>query len=189
MMENNKKETNLVVAGLKLSKSEIGEAAGNEKNTRLAAALIAFSVILDTVIAYFKGGSGSSGLGRMGLTGFNAAFAEMGSALIGTFLSVFIMVYVLRIFKVKPSYAGILRVYGAAIIWTIMGAVLGLILPEKFALAGILFWLAYNFSLMFGLTGYTKIKTWQSFLGIVITFAVIFGIVILYGTVIKSILG
>jgi hypothetical protein len=186
-METNRKEVNLVMAGLKFSKSEIGEACRNEKNTIPAVLLIAFSVILGVVIAFFNGNGGSSGVGRMGLTGFDAAIAEMGSLLVGTFLSAFIMVFVIRIFKVKPSYAGILRVYGAAIIWTILKSVVGLILPSGFAMVAVAFWLAYNFSVLFGLTGYTKIKLWQSFLSIVLTFAVVFGIMMLYGMVIKSI--
>ncbi len=188
-MENDKKEANLVVAGLKFSKSEIGEAASNEKNTILAVSLIVFSVIFGVVIAYFKGNGGSSGVGRMGLTGFDAAIAEMGSLLIGTFLSAFIMVYVIRIFKVKPSYTAILRVYGAAVIWSILGDIVGLFLPPALAMAGILFWLAYNFSVMFGLAGLTLIKMWQSFLTIVITFAVVFGVMMLFGMVIQAAFG
>lgn len=186
-MEDKKKEVNLVVAGLKFSKSDIGTACQNENNTMFAVLLIAFSVILGTVIAYFKGNGGSSGVGRMGLAGMDAAIAEMGSLLIGTFLSAFIMVYVIRIFKVTPSYAGILRVYGAAIIWTILKSVFGLFLPPGLAMVAILFWLAYNFAVMFGLTGYTGIKLWQSFLSIVLTFAVIFGIMMLYGMLISAI--
>ena len=186
-MENDRKEVNLVVAGLKFSKSDIGQAARNEKNTIPAVLLIAFSVILGVVIAYFKGNGGSSGVGRMGLTGFDAAVAEMGSLLIGTFVSAFIMVFVIRIFKVKPSYAAILRVYGAAIIWSILGDVFGLFLPPNLAMLAVLFWLAFNFSVMFGLAGLTKIKLWQSFLSIVITFAVVFGIMILYGMIIGAI--
>jgi len=191
-MENDKKEVNLIVAGLKFNKSELDKACSNEKNTTLAVSLIAFSVILGTVVAFIYGNGGSSGVGRMGLTGSEAAIAEMGSLLIGTFLSAFIMVFVIRIFKVRPSYAGILRVYGAAIIWTILKSVVGLIisiaaLPEKFALVGIVFWLAYNFSVMFGLAGYTKIKIWQAFLNIVLTFAVVFGVMILYGEIIKAV--
>ena len=185
-MENEKKEVNLVMAGLKFSKSEIGEACSNEKNTKLAVLLLALSVVLGVVIAFFNGNGGSSGVGRMGLTGLDAAIAEMGSLLIGTFLSAFIMVYVIRIFKVKPSYAGILRVYGAAIIWTILKSFVGLILPPQFAMATILFWLAFNFAVMFGLTGYTKIKLWQSFLSIVLTFALIFGVMMLYGMLIAA---
>ena len=180
-MENDTEEANLVMAGLKFSKSEIGEACNNKQNTALAVGLLAFSAILGIIIAFIYGNGGSSGVGRMGLTGSDAAIAEAGSLLAGTFLSAFIMVYVIRIFKVKPSYRGILRVYGAAIIWTIIGTIVGLMLPEEFSLAGVLFWLAYNFALMFGLTGYLKIKLWQSFLTIVITFAVVFGVMILYG--------
>ena len=181
MMETDAKETNLVVAGLKFSKSEIGIACNNEKNTTLAVGLLAFSVILSTVIAYIYGNGGSSGVGRMGLTGVDAAIAELGSVLAGTFLSAFIMVYVIRIFKVELTYAGMLRLYGAAIIWTILGTIAGLILPEELAMAGVLFWLAYNFSLMFGMTGYAKIKLWQAFLTIVLTFVVVFVVMILYG--------
>ncbi len=180
-MENDTKEANLIVAGLKFSKSEIGAACNNEKNTALAVGLIAFSVILGTVIAFINGNGGSSGVGRMGLTGSDAAIAELGSLLAGTFLSAFIMMYVIRIFKVKPSYTGILRVYGAAIIWTILSTLIGLVLPEEWGMAGVLFWLAYNFVVMFGLTGYLKIKLWQSFLTIVLTFAVVFGVMMLYG--------
>lgn len=178
---------NLVLAGLQFSKSKIAEACENKKNTTFAVLLIAFSVILDTVLAFLNGNGGSSGLGRMGLTGMSAAIGELGSVLIGTFLSAFIMVYVIRIFKVKPSFEEILRVYGAAIIWTILGTIVGLILPPAFGMVGILFWLAYNFAVMFGLSGLTKIKLWQAFVSIVLTFAVVFGVMMVYGIVIGSV--
>ena len=185
-MENETKEANLIVAGLKFSGSDIAAACSNEKNTTLAAGLMAFSVLLGTVIAFIYGNGGSSGVGRMGLEGSAAAIAEFGSLLAGTFLSAFIMVYVIRIFKVTLTYAEVLRLYGAAIIWTILSVFVGLIitvlsLPEKFAMVGVLFWLAYNFSLMFGIAGYTKLKLWKAFLAIVITFAVVFVIMIIYG--------
>ena len=186
-MKNDKNEVYLIMAGLKFSKSEIGSACNNKKNTIPAVLLIAFSVILGVVIAYFKGNGGSSGVGRMGLTGFDAAIVQLGSLLIGTFLSAFIMVYVIRVFKVKPSYDGILIVYGSAIIWIILKSVFGLILSPNFALLGVAFWLAFNFSVLFGLAGYTKIKIWQSFLSIVLTFAVVFVIMIPYGMIVKAI--
>ncbi len=189
-MENKKKSASMVLAGLKFSPSEIGEVAENEKNTIPAILLISFSVLLGVVIAFFKGNGGSSGLGRMGITGSNAAIAQMGSLLIGTFLSAFVMLYVIRIFKVRPSFSGILRVYGSAIIWTILKSIIVLIiplfLPPKFAMIGVVFWFTFNFSVLFGLVGYTKIKIWQSFLSIVITFAIIFGLMVPYGMLIKA---
>ena len=178
---------NMIKAGIKFSKSEIGEIAQNGAYTTTAVLLIAFSVLLDTVISYFKGNGGSSGVAGLGLTGINAAIAEVGSLLIGTFLSALIMTFVIRIFKVKPSYNGILRVYGSAIIWTILGSLVGLLLPPNLAMIVIVFWLAYNFAVLFGLTGYTKIKLWQSFLSIVITFAIVFIIMMPYGMLIEAI--
>ena len=189
LMGKEENDTNLALAGLKFSKSGISSACNNEKNTQLALILIIFSILLDVVIAFFMGNGGSSGLGRMGLIGFEAAIAESGSVVFGTFLSAFIMVYVIRIFKVKPTYSGILRVYGAAIIWTIIKSLLGLVLPPNFALLGIVFWLAYNVSVLIGLAGYTKIKIWQSFLSIVITFALIFGVMMAYGIIITLAFG
>ncbi|MEN8173833.1 MAG: YIP1 family protein [Chloroflexota bacterium] len=189
-MENEKYGLKLFMAGLKFSKSEMAEECSKEKNTNPAVLMIALSVILGTVIAFFKGNGGSSGFGRMGLTGMDAAIAEFGSLVIGSFLSALIMVYVIRIFKVKPSYAEIIRVYGAATTWTVIKIILlGLILPASFGMLGIAFWLAYNFSVMFGLTGLTKIKLWQSFISIVLTFAVVFGIMMLYGVIVGSIFG
>ncbi len=178
---------NLILAGLQFSKTKIAEACEDKKNTTFAVVLIAISVILDTVIAFFQGNGGSSGLGRMGLTGINAAIGELGSVLVGTFLSVLIMVYVIRIFKVKPTYDEILRVYGAAIIWTILGSIVGLLLGPSFVLTGIAFWLAYNFALMFGLAGYTKIKIWQAFVSIVLTFIGVFIVMMVYGVLIKAV--
>ncbi|MCK5520860.1 MAG: hypothetical protein KAI81_07090, partial [Candidatus Marinimicrobia bacterium] len=139
------KEANLILAGLKFSKTDISEAANNEKNTTLAVSLIAFSVLLGVVIAFFKGNGGSSGVGRMGITGIDAALVQFGSLVIGTFLSAYIMVYVIRLFKVSPSYRGLLRIYGAAIIYTILKSVAGLVLPPNLAMLGVLFWLAFNF--------------------------------------------
>ena len=190
-MENDTKEANLVVAGLKFSKSEISAACNNEKNTTLAVGLLAFSVIFGTIIAFIYGNGGSSGVGGMGLTGSEAAIAELGSLLAGTFLSAFVMVYVIRIFKVTLTYSEMLRLYGAAVIWSILGTTVGLLikvlsLPESLAMVGVLFWLARNFSLMFGVSGYTKLKLWQSFLTIVITFALVFVVMILYGILMET---
>ncbi len=186
-MGESRNGSDLILSGLKFNGTLMGEVCRNDKNTISAVLLIAFSVAAGAVIAYFNGNGGSSGLGGMGLSGTNAAIAQTGSLLIGTFLSALVMVFIIRIFKVKPSYSGIIRVYGAAIIWTIIKTAVGLFLPEGFAMAAILFWLAYNFALMFGLAGYTGIKIWQSFLSIVLTFAVIFGIMILYGIAVEAV--
>jgi hypothetical protein len=188
-MEQGNKVAKMSLAGLKFSKTEIGEIGNAEKYTKPAIWLISLSVILGTVIAFFMGNGGSSGIGRMGLAGFDAAFAELGSLLIGTFLSALIMVYVIRIFKVKPTFNAILRVYGAAIIWTILKDVVGLVLPPSLAMLGVLFWLAFNFAVLFGLMGLTKIKWWQAFLSIVITFAVVFVIMIGYGMMVPVVFG
>ncbi|OQY33564.1 MAG: hypothetical protein B6I38_03450 [Anaerolineaceae bacterium 4572_5.1] len=188
-MVEEKKETNLVMAGLSFSKTKIAEACSNEKNTTLAIALIAFSVLFATVLAFFNGNGGNSGFGRDGYIGWQAAIAEFGSATIGTFLSAFIMIYVIRIYKVKLTYPETLRLYGAAIIWTILGTIFGLI-PNLGVIGmavGIALWLAYNFSLMFGIAGYTKIKLGQAFLTIVLTFIAVFIVIILYGMVIGTV--
>jgi len=190
-MEEKKKNVNMILAGLKFNGTEIAEVCKNKKNTIPAILLISFTVLLGVAKAFFMGNGGSSGFGRMGLTGFQAATAELGSLLIGTFFSAFIMVYVVRIFKVRPSFSGIIRLYGSAIIWTtikiILSIVIPLLLPPKFAMVGVIFWFAFNFSVLFGLTEYTKIKIWKSFLSIVITFAFVFGFVNLYGLLIKTV--
>ena len=184
-MTEEKKEENLILAGLSFNKDKIAAACSDEKNTMLAIGLIAFSVLFDTVLAFINGNGGSSGFGRMGLTGGNAAIAEFGSAAVGTFLSAFVMIYVIRIFKVGITYTESLRLYGAAMIWTILGAIFGLI--PGFGMIGIVFWLAFNFSLMFGIAGYTKLKLGQALLTIVLTFAAVFVVIILYGMVIGAI--
>ena len=180
----------MIVAGLKFSKSEIGEIGKTEKYTTPAVVLLAISVLLDTVIAYFYGNGGNSGLARMGLTGINAAIGQLGSVLIGTFLSALIMVYVLRIFKTNRPYTGILRVYGSAIIWTILGSLAGLFLGGTPAMiVGVLLWLAYNFAVLFGLTGYTELAIWKSFVSIVLTFIGVFIVMIIYGMIIGAVFG
>ena len=99
------------------------------------------------------------------------------------------MTFIIRAFKVKITYPETLRLYGAAIIWTILGAVFSLILNLGVDLGvvgmivGIGLWLAYNFALMFGLAAYSKIKIWQAFLTIVLTFIVVFVSIILYGVI------
>ena len=188
-MEGESKIISMIMAGLKFSKTEIGKIAKDEKYTNTAITLISIVVLFGAVIALFKGNSGSSGVVRMGLTGITAAIAELGSLVIGTFLSAFVMVYVLRIFKAEATFNGVLRVYGAAIIWTLLKLVFGLILPPGLAMVAVLFWLAYNFAVLFGLTGYTGIKLWKSFVSIVITFAIIFIIMLPYGSIIKLLFG
>ena len=182
---------NMIMAGLKFSKSEMADVAGKEKYTTPAVLLMAFSVLFATVLAFFNGNGGNSGFGRDGFIGGQAAIAEFGSAAIGTFLSAFVMIYVIRIYKVKLTYPETLRLYGAAIIWTILGTVFGLIpnLGVVGMVVGIALWLAYNFSLMFGIAGYTSIKLLQAFLTIVMTFVAVFVVIILYGMVIGSIFG
>ena len=182
---------NMIMAGLKFSKSEMADVAGKEKYTTPAVLLMAFSVLFATVLAFFNGNGGNSGFGRDGFIGSQAAIAEFGSAAIGTFLSAFVMIYVIRIYKVKLTYPETLRLYGAAIIWTILGTVFGLIpnLGVVGMVVGIALWLAYNFSLMFGIAGYTNLKLLQAFLTIVMTFVAVFVVIILYGIVIGAIFG
>ena len=178
----------MIMAGLKFSANEIGEVAEQEDYTSSAILLLSISVLLDTIIAYFRGNGGNSGLAGMGLTGINASIGEFGSALIGTFVSAWIMVYVIRIFKVSPSFNGILRTYGSAIIWTILGSLLGLFVAGVPAMiVGVVLWLAYNFALLFGLMGYTKIAWWKSFLSIVLTFIGVFVVIMVYGMIIGAI--
>ncbi len=180
---------NMVVAGLKFSKTEIGEAGNDEKNTLPAVILISISVLFNTIVAYFMGNGGSGGFGNSGYTGFNAAIAALGSDLIGTLLSALILSLVLRIFKVKPTFIGTFRVYGAVIIWSIIGGIVGLFLPESLSMLSIAFWLAFNVALMFGLMGFTDVKWWQAFLSIAITFAVTFLVSMLYGVILGLIIG
>jgi hypothetical protein len=177
----------MIVSGLTFSKTKIGKIGHTEKYTIPAAVLLAISVLLDTVIAYFNGNSGNSGLARSGLDGAGAAIGQLGSGLIGLFLSALIMVYVLRIFKAQSSYAGVLRVYGAAVIWMILMSLVGLVTPESLMIVGVLFWLAYNFAVLFGLAGYTGLALWKSFIAIVLTFIAVFIVMIPYGMVITAI--
>jgi hypothetical protein len=192
-MSEEKKETNLVVAGLKFSGSEMAEASRDEKNTQLAIGLLAFSVLFATVLAFFYGNAGNSGFGRDGYMGWQAAIAEFGSSMLGTFLSAYVMTFTIRAFKVKLAYPETLRLYGAAIIWTILGTVFSLILNLGVDLgivgmiAGIGLWLAYNFALMFGVAAYTKIKLWKAFLTIILTFVIVFIAIILYGVIFGAI--
>ncbi|MHA1718833.1 MAG: hypothetical protein ACTSWX_14955 [Promethearchaeota archaeon] len=174
----------MIFSGLKFSKQEMGEVGKEEKNTFPAIILILIEVIIVSVIAYFRGNGGSSGISGLHLTGFNAAIGEFGSALIGTFLYAVILTFIMYIFKVKPSVGGIIRVWGAAVIWTIIGDLIGLLLAlylPKLAMLSLVFWLLFNIALMIGIVGYTEAKYWQSFLGIVITFMINFGIIMLYG--------
>ena len=180
----------LILAGLKFSRSEIGEVGNNEKDTIPALIMIFINVLLASVLAFFFGNGGSGGFSDLELTGFDAAIAELGSGLIGVFVYVIILALVMRLFKVKPTIVGTLRVWGAVVIWSIIGDIVGLLLTlflPSLSMASILFWLLFNIALMIGMTGYSEAKYWQSFLGIVITFAVIFGIMMLYGIVIALI--
>ncbi len=181
----------MIMAGLKFSGAEIAEVASDEKNTQPAVWLISFSVLFGTIVAFIFGNGGSSGVGRMGLTGMTAAMVELGSLLIGTFLSAYIMTFVIRIFKVTLTYNEVLRIYGAAIIWTIIKTAFGLVVkilaPDSMiGMVGVLFWLAFNFAVLFGLAAYTKTKIWQAFLSIVLTFAVVFIIMLPYGKIVEA---
>lgn len=176
----------LILAGLKFSRSEIGEVGNNEKDTIPALIMIFINVLLASVLAFFLGNGGSGGFSDLGLTGINAAIAELGSGLIGVFVYAIILALVMRIFKVKPTIIGTIRVWGAVVIWSIIGDIVGLFLTlflPSFSMLSILFWLIFNIALMIGMTGYTEAKYWQSFLGIVITFIVIFGIMLGYGII------
>ena len=175
----------MITAGLKFSGSKIGAVAENKKYTQTAIGLISLSVLIDVVVAFFNGLGGSSGMASMDLIGIGAALAQLGSGLIGTFLSAYIMVFVLRLFKVETSFDAVLRIYGSAVIWTIIGSIIGLIFSGPIAMVGgILSWLAYNFAVLFGLTDFTKLKLGKSFLSIVLTFVGVFVCIILFGMIV-----
>ena len=180
----------LVLAGLKFSREDIGEVGKNEKDTLPAVIMIFINILFASVIAFFLGNGGAGGLSGLELEGFDAAIAELGGGLIGTFLSAIILALVMLLFKVKPTIVGTIRVYGAVVIWSIIGNIIGLLLTlylPDLSMLSILFWLIFNIALMIGMVGYTEAKYWQSFLGIVITFAIIFGISMLYGMLIELI--
>jgi len=177
----------MLVAGLKFSGDDVKKIANDETYVTPAVILLLLDFLLEAGIAFFKGPGGNSGMARMGLTGFAAALGQGGSAVIGTFIGAYIMVYVLRLFKAESTYTGILRVYGSAIVWTLLGAILGLFLGGGIGMViGIGAWLAYNFAVLFGLTGYTGIKLWKSFLAIVLTFIGVFILTILYSMIFKA---
>ena len=181
---------NMILAGLKFSRKDIGEVGNNEKDTIPALIMIIINVLLASVLAFFFGNGGAGGFSGLGLTGFDAAIAELGSGLIGTFFNVIILALVMRIFKVKPTIVGTLRVWGTVVIWSIIGDIVGLFLKlflPNLGMLSIVFWLLFNIALMIGLTGYTEAKYWQSFLGIVITFAIIFVIMLGYGILLELI--
>ncbi len=180
----------MMLAGLKFSRKDMGEVGKNEEDTIPAVLMILISVLFGTTVAFFKGNGGSSGFANLELTGFNAAIAEFGGLLVGTFVFAIILALVMRIFKAKPGIVGTFRVWGAAIIWSIIGDIVGLLLGwllPDFAMLSIVFWLLFNIALMIGMVGYTDAKYWQSFLSIVIAFAIIFGVTMLYGMLVGMI--
>lgn len=180
----------LILAGLKFSRKDIGEVGNNEKDMIPVLIMIFINVLLASVLAFFFENGGSGGFSDLGLTGINAAIAELGSGLIGVFFKVIILALVMRIFKVKPTIVGTLRVWGACVIWSIIGDIVGLFLTlflPSLGMLSILFWLLFSIALMIGLTCYTEAKYWQSLLSIVIAFAVIFGIMMGYGKLLELI--
>ena len=175
----------MMTAGLKFSGAEMAEIAEDKKYTQTAIGLISLSVLIDVVVAFFNGLGGSSGMAGLELTGIGAALAQLGSGLIGTFLSAYIMVFVLRLFKVQTTFDTVLRIYGSAIIWTIIGSLIGLAFSGTIAMVGgIICWLAYNFAVLFGLASFTKLSIWKSFLSIVLTFVGVFVCIILFGMIV-----
>ncbi len=182
------KITKMMTAGLKFSKEEIGAIGKVKSYTQPAVWLIVVSVLIDVVSAFFNGLGGSSGLAGMNLKGANAALAQLGSGLIGTFLSAYIMVFVLRLFKFETAFDAVLRIYGSATVWAIIGSLISVVFSGTIAMAGgILCWLAYNFAVLFGLMGFTKLEWWKSFLSIVLTFIGVFICILLYGLVVGAI--
>ncbi|MCF2139555.1 MAG: YIP1 family protein [Candidatus Lokiarchaeota archaeon] len=141
--------------------------------------------LIESIIAFFNGNPGSSGISGLELTGISASFAGFGSSLIGTFVYAIVLALIFRLFKVKPTFIGTLRIWGAVIIWSIIGDLIGLFLPENLSMLTLIFWLLFNIALMIGMVGYTEAKYWQSFLSIVIGFMIIFGFLLLYGTILK----
>ena len=69
---------NMMLAGLKFSRKEIGEVGNNEKDTIPALIMIFINVLLASVLAFFFGNGGSGVFSDLELTGFNAAIAELG---------------------------------------------------------------------------------------------------------------
>jgi hypothetical protein len=180
----------LVKAGLQFSKTEIGAIAEKESYTQAAVSLLSFSVLLDVVIAFFKGNGGSSGIANLQLSGATAAVAQLGSLLIGIVLSAYLMTFVLRLFDVETTFDAILRIYGSAIVWTIIASVITALLGGGVAamVVGILCWFAYNFAVLFGLAEFTKLPLWKSFASIVLTFIGVFVCILAYGAFLKVIL-
>lgn len=162
----------MILPGLKFNRKELGEVGKNEKNTIPAIIMIGIYVTLISILAIFYGNSGPSGFSGDGLTGFTAFLAELGSGLIGSFLNAVIITCILRIFKDKSSPMGLIRVYGAVIIWSIIGQVINLLIPFMFVF--IVFFLVFNVALLIGVIGYTEKKWWQVFIAIVLAFLLVF---------------
>ncbi len=188
-MANQNKTVRLLLAGLKFDRQDLGALGRDAAYQGAAVAWLLALAAWGGLAAFFHGNSGSSGVVRMGLSGGSAALAEAGSLLISTFVSAWVMTWVLRLFRARPAYDGVLRVYAAATVWTAVKYALLLALPGGSTALAILCWLAYNFALWFGLTALTELRYWQTFLGIVLTFLAGFVLMLLYGALLQALLG
>ena len=186
-METKKECIRLPLAGLKFSGDQMGALAQNEACGPFAVFWLVGLAVLGGLRAFVHGNSGSSGVARMGLEGVAAGIAEAGSLLVGFFLGALIMTAVLRLFKLRPAYAAVLRVYAGASVWTVIKYVLALVLAGGSTPVSILLWLAYNFALWFGLTALTGARYWQTFLSIVLAFLAGFVVMLPYGALMQAI--
>lgn len=177
----------LAQAGLTFRGRQMRRAAHEAASLAPALAWLVLYIALEAVVAYFRGNSGDSGLARMGLQGLAAALAQAGSMAIGTFGSAWVMQGVLRLFKARVPYRGLLVVYAAAVVWSVLGTLVGLLLPSA-VWVGVLFWLLYNLALLVGLRAYAQVRLWQAFAAIVVTFLLIFVVMLGYGALVQALL-
>ena len=169
----------LIRAGLTFAGRALAGYASRGEYRAAAVAWLLFYIVVEAVIAYFRGNSGDSGLARLGLQGWQAAWAQAGSMAIGTFGSAWLMGWVLRLFRSRTEYGGLLCLYAGAITWSLLGDLAGLLLPGV-VWVGVIAWLLYNLALLLGLMHYARVRWWQALVSIVITFFLVFGVLLAY---------
>ncbi len=178
----------VLISGLKLNRGTSSEIAKDESNTMLAWIIISVMILLESIMAFFSGNPGNSGYAGLAQTGVIAVFLQILSGLVGYIFQTYMLYIVVnKLFRGEGTFNGILILFASAMIWNYIGFIIGLVFDNMFI--GILIWLIFNFALLFGLIGYTKLVAWKSFLSIVIAFAVSFIGLVVTGIIIKMILG
>ena len=178
--------TDMIVPGLTFNKAGLGKVGKDDSYNMLTYILVGLYVIVVPLTHYLMEDiPPATGYSDTELTGFGLFLGLFVYELLGTFLEIFLISIIAKyLMKVEMSFAFVLRVFAAVIVWNYLLFVVSIFVDISFG--AFIFILIFNVALMIGLTNTEGLVMWKSFLTILLAYAITIGLGIVSSIIFES---